>query len=350
MIAGSTGQANMIAGSTGQAILHLHPLRRCNLRCLHCYSDSSPSAQAMLSFEESIFAIREAARWGYKVLSISGGEPLLYPWLYQVLQEAKSLGMKTSLVTNGMLLNSLKIATMVQHADVIAISVDGLSNSHDLMRRRVGAYDSVKRSLCLLRDKEIPFVVNCSVTAQNIDEIEDIAEMVWQHGAYGIQFHPIEMSPRATNNKCIALTQDEANILFVAISILALQYQNRMTVRVNAVHREWIVNNPQMVYGHKLENDLDAQFPAALLGVLVIDPDGELIPVSYGFPEKFYLGNFRRTPMDKIWSEYLQNGYLDLRALGRKVLQDIKNGNDNIFNPNEMLVQYSHKFLTKKKR
>jgi MoaA/NifB/PqqE/SkfB family radical SAM enzyme len=88
-------------GPAGRAILQIHPSLRCNLTCAHCYSSSGPQASEELDPETVCGVISDAAEMGYNVVSVSGGEPLLYAGLEQVLAHAKSLGLFTTITTNG---------------------------------------------------------------------------------------------------------------------------------------------------------------------------------------------------------------------------------------------------------
>src|ERR1700682_414811 len=100
-------------GPTGRhAVLQIHPTRRCNLRCLHCYSDSSPDEQRELPVETLVDAIHDAAQLGYTALAVSGGEPLLYAPLARLLEAAESHGMVRTVTTNGMLPTNERIALL----------------------------------------------------------------------------------------------------------------------------------------------------------------------------------------------------------------------------------------------
>ena len=68
-------------------IIQLHPTRRCNLRCLHCYSLSGPEARDVLSETTLAETLTDARAQGYAVASFSGGEPVLYPGLGHLLRE-----------------------------------------------------------------------------------------------------------------------------------------------------------------------------------------------------------------------------------------------------------------------
>src|SRR3569833_4013545 len=91
-------------GPTGNTrVVQIHPTRRCNLRCLHCYSSSSPDERGMLDKELLLGAVRDAARAGYNWASISGGEPLMYTHLVTLLALACSCGLCSVFVFFGLL-------------------------------------------------------------------------------------------------------------------------------------------------------------------------------------------------------------------------------------------------------
>src|SRR5579872_1875074 len=90
-------------------ILQIHPTKLCNLRCLHCYSSSGPLERGELGAPLLLNAVSDAARLGYNVLSVSGGEPLLYSKLPILCQAARRHKMITTLVTNGTVITQRKL-------------------------------------------------------------------------------------------------------------------------------------------------------------------------------------------------------------------------------------------------
>ena len=92
------------AGPASPGILQVHPTRQCNLACAHCYSSSSPRERTVLAPEVVADAIVDAAALGFGVVSLSGGEPLLYDGLDVVLAAARQVGSRVNLVSNGILI------------------------------------------------------------------------------------------------------------------------------------------------------------------------------------------------------------------------------------------------------
>jgi Fe-coproporphyrin III synthase len=92
-------------GPTGSTrVIQIHPTLRCNLFCAHCYSSSGPASHTELDREIVLGLVKDAAQLGYNVVGISGGEPLLYRPLPDVLGEARRQGLATTVTTNGMML------------------------------------------------------------------------------------------------------------------------------------------------------------------------------------------------------------------------------------------------------
>src|SRR5687768_16129983 len=127
-------------GPTAVPILHVHPSLRCNLACRHCYSSSSPANEQEIPFPVLERALEDAADMGYKVLSVSGGEPFLYKELAALLHAAKCLGLRTSVVTNGHYLKDDRLREIRDVLDTLAISIDGPPDLHDHLRASTGAF------------------------------------------------------------------------------------------------------------------------------------------------------------------------------------------------------------------
>jgi MoaA/NifB/PqqE/SkfB family radical SAM enzyme len=122
-------ELRMIAGGlldTDHVILaHLIVTRRCNLACSYCneYDQSSPPIP-LGTLEARVDAL---ARLGTQVITLSGGEPLLNPWLAQVVKHVRRRGMIAGLITNGYLLTREKIEAFNQAGlDHLQISIDNV--------------------------------------------------------------------------------------------------------------------------------------------------------------------------------------------------------------------------------
>jgi MoaA/NifB/PqqE/SkfB family radical SAM enzyme len=78
--------------------------------------------------------LEDAAGMGYKTCAVSGGEPLLYADLSRLLHRATVLGMRTTVTTNGTVLNARTLDHLVGVTSLVAVSVDGTPELHNEIR------------------------------------------------------------------------------------------------------------------------------------------------------------------------------------------------------------------------
>jgi len=115
----------------------------CNLRCRHCYQNATPRpAPDELSLEEKLRAVDEMAAAGVPFLALAGGEPLVSPDLWPVLEQARRRGLHVSLATNGTLLTPETVSRLIDGGvKYVEVSIDSLNpDEHDAFRGRRGAW------------------------------------------------------------------------------------------------------------------------------------------------------------------------------------------------------------------
>ena len=118
-------------------VLQVHPTRRCNLVCDHCYSifASRQLGESPLEILSALI-LGDAFDLGYRQLAVSGGEPLLYAHLPELLARGRDLGMLNTVTTNGMLIRPDRWRRLAPLIDILAVSIDGREAEHDQIRRR----------------------------------------------------------------------------------------------------------------------------------------------------------------------------------------------------------------------
>src|SRR5260370_30857420 len=114
------------AGNDRSSTLMVHLLGRCNLRCLHCYMEGGPSRKEKLPFDLVERAIGECEKLGIATLYLTGGEPLLYPGLEDLLFLA-GLGpqLEIKVCPNATLLKSPHLCLLKNLCATLKISVAG---------------------------------------------------------------------------------------------------------------------------------------------------------------------------------------------------------------------------------
>lgn len=121
---------------------------KCNFGCEFCNIwRIKPAFQ--VPFEEARNLIGQLGRMGLIYFSFSGGEPLLVPYVFDLLAHAKKSGiLYTHMVSNGFLMDSAMARKIAQaKLSEISFSLDGDEESHDRKRAVKGAYSKVIESV-----------------------------------------------------------------------------------------------------------------------------------------------------------------------------------------------------------
>lgn len=294
-------------GPTGQhRVVQIHPTRRCNLQCLHCYSSSSPQATDMLKPGVLQTALDELAQAGYTWASFSGGEPLVYPQLGETLAHARAVGMRTGVVSNGMLLSPRRLDAIADVTDLLVISLDGKPASHNRMRNSDKAFDAMATRLPDLRERDIDFGFLFTLTQHNLDELPWVVEFAVNVGAKALQIHPLDCFGNAAEQ----LAGESPDAVEGAYAWQLAEYvrsklDGKLAVQVDLLHTDALGQHPEQFFLGDPDT-LAGQALAEQLSPLIIEPDGEVIPLQYGFDRQYRLGNLHQRSLPAMAAYWRQ--------------------------------------------
>jgi hopanoid biosynthesis associated radical SAM protein HpnH len=129
-------------------VLMLEPLFRCNLACAGCGKIQYPAhvLKKHLSVEQCLAAVDEC---GAPMVSIPGGEPLLYPEIGPLVRALVARRKYVYLCTNALLLEEKLAEGLFEPSKYLSFSVhmDGLREEHDEAVCREGVYDAAVRGI-----------------------------------------------------------------------------------------------------------------------------------------------------------------------------------------------------------
>jgi len=173
--------------------------RRCNLRCAHCYSQSGDQdCPNELSHADGRRLIDDLADFGAPVLLFSGGEPLLRPDIFELIQYAASRKMRAVVSTNGTLITP-DVAARLKDAGLsyVGISLDGMEATNDRFRGVKGAFrmalDGVRNCLRI----GVKVGLRFTMTRENCRDVGGILDLIGQEGIPRVCFYHLVYAGRA---------------------------------------------------------------------------------------------------------------------------------------------------------
>ena len=114
-----------LASTDHPILVHIIPMRRCNLACAYCneYDDHSKPVPVDVMYQR----LERLAALGTSIVTISGGEPLLHPDLDPIVARVRKHGMIAGMITNGYLLTAERIQRLNRAGlDHLQISIDNV--------------------------------------------------------------------------------------------------------------------------------------------------------------------------------------------------------------------------------
>ena len=117
-------------------IISWNTTNKCNMFCEYCYRDAGDEVEQELTAEEGKVLLNEIARAGFKIIIFSGGEPLMLPYIFELVEHAVQLGLRPVFGTNGTFLTP-EVAGKLKVAGAMGMgnSLDSLNpEKHDKHR------------------------------------------------------------------------------------------------------------------------------------------------------------------------------------------------------------------------
>ena len=172
---------------------------KCNLKCLHCYSSSQLNhCGDELTTAQAKRLLSQLAEANCPVVLFSGGEPLLRNDLFELLAEAKRLGLRTVVSTNGTLIDS-PIADKLAGVGVsyVGISIDGEEQFHDRFRGVKGSFKAAVAGIENCKKADIKTGLRFTMTKANYEQIPAVFELAASANVRRICFYHLIRAGKA---------------------------------------------------------------------------------------------------------------------------------------------------------
>lgn len=270
----------------------------CNLACLHCIEESGPGKAFRDELNQGqIFNVLEqlAAR-DVPYLSLSGGEPMLHPLFFDMVERVCAGSGQLKIETNGHYLDPANCERLKKlGVKAVQVSLDGATRETFNRMRVRGDFDRAIEGIRTLHSFDVPIEINYSPTRFNVHEIGAAVDLAHELGAFSFYTGRTMYTGNAVKTwHLLAASDEQYETYFDTLRAKAQEYSGRMRV-----------------YFHEMglleELRYRLQHPAALLIVL---PNG-LVKLINALP--FICGDLRRQSLDEVWANF-QRAWQDPRV------------------------------------
>jgi MoaA/NifB/PqqE/SkfB family radical SAM enzyme len=300
----------------------LHLTGKCNLTCTHCYMEGAPHRKERLPLKPVLDAIADCRTLGVGTLYITGGEPLMYRELTEVLEAAAIIpGLKTTLCSNGTLINALHVARFAALGVSLNISVDGEAEYHDDFRREPGAFEKTAEGIRRAVFSYVPVTVIMTVSRRNLASVGTMAEWAAAMRVNTLRFQPLLSLGRGTEISDDRLTPQQTAHLVLTASDIANRYRGRLGCGIIGQSKRFMQAHPCAAYvcnGAGCHRRI-----AREVKKIVVREDGTILPEATNLSPRFAIGHIGDGRLTRLVSRFLDDGYARFDALCRRTYAEI---------------------------
>ncbi len=305
---------------TNRPIVVWNSTRKCNLKCIHCYIDATPSASAgELTTVEARTMLDDLADFGAPVFLFSGGEPFMRDDLYELGNYAKGKGLRTVISTNGTMITD-DVAKKIRDTgfSYVGISLDGLEDVNDKFREQKGAFKKTLEGIRNCKKNGVHVGLRFTINKHNFRDIAGIFDLIENEGIPRTCFYHLVYSGRGTDMVKDDLTHSEArdtmDLIFDRSEDIVARKQDTEILTVD--------NHADGIYLYLRLKKKDPKRAAEVLellringgnksgiGIANVDNLGEVHADQ--FWRHYSFGNVRKRKFSEIWmdeSDELLNG------------------------------------------
>lgn len=148
------------------------------MKCIYCYANAGEKAENELTLKETLDAIKQAYNLGARKFGIiGGGETLLYPHLFEVIDFIKKLGVSATIFTNATLITPKIAQKLFERKVNIVAKCNSLNPKiQDFLTGVKGSFEKIQTGIKNLQKAGHPtrnaaLVIETVVCRQNIKEL-----------------------------------------------------------------------------------------------------------------------------------------------------------------------------------
>jgi radical SAM protein with 4Fe4S-binding SPASM domain len=284
--------------------------RTCNLRCVHCYSDSmAQQYPGELDWEQMQAVVSDLAAYQIPSLLFSGGEPLIHPRFFDLVEHATAAGLKLTISTNGTLITPEKAARLkAANVAYVGISLDGIGAIHDELRGKQGAFKAAVKGFRHCEEVGQKTGLRMTLTRHNVANLERILDFIEEQNIQRTCFYHLVPAGRGSELQVLDAAESRRAIdtLITRVEHWNHTGQNREVLTVTQpadgaylLHRMEREDHPHLDQARQLLGWNGGGANSSGRSVANIDTQGDVHPDQ--FWQDMQLGNVKTTPFSEIW-------------------------------------------------
>ncbi|MBT3465121.1 radical SAM protein [archaeon] len=263
---------------------------RCNFKCRHCIREYY-NKHYDISFPLLKKSLKEAKELGFNQISLTGGEPILYPNFNELVDFISRNNLKWNILSNGSLYNKYEksIDKNKSNLEFISLSLDGATEkTHDYIREK-GSFKKVIKAAKFYKKKNIKLKISFITNLKNINEIDKLIDLSKKLHIDSIKIGSVV--PTGYN------------------SDLLLTWKQKLLIK-KYIDKLKKISEIEINYTNSLYADTDAEKFCGLLAdpPITINTYGDIIFCCNTVGQGAVLGNLKNESLSKLFIKTIKKG------------------------------------------
>jgi MoaA/NifB/PqqE/SkfB family radical SAM enzyme len=275
--------------------VHWELTNRCNLACRHCYQQDD-AADAALPGATGLWTIAERlVEAGVFELTMTGGEILLVPEVFDLIDYFNAAGIEPHVTSNGTLVDDRRADELARRRLTFQVSIDSSDPLvHDGVRRRPGALRRAVEGVERLVERGVPVAVSYTCMPQNVEDAAGVAALAEQIGVTRVCIGEVLPSYGDSQARS-AMEHRRLDYVYRHLDQVREQFEGRVEVSL-AMHRA---------------GDAPTDVCTALDRDLAILHDGHAYPCPFVRHPDYDMGSVLEHPIAALWNSDVARRFRD---------------------------------------
>jgi hopanoid biosynthesis associated radical SAM protein HpnH len=222
-------------------VLMLEPLHACNLTCTGCgrIREYETTIKQKLSIADCLAAVDEC---GAPVVSICGGEPMIYPGIAELTAKILERDKVVILCTNGMFIRKKLAEFRPSRTFFFNVHLDGMRTTHDIAVEREGVFDAAIDGIKAAKEKGFLVCTNTTVFKEtDMAELDSLFAYLTSLDVDGFIISPA-YSYAAVHSKEIFMSREDIKTKFRAAEAMFRKYR----FHTSPIYQEFLQGKREM--------------------------------------------------------------------------------------------------------
>jgi len=295
------------AGAIGMGCIGfpIHPVwevtAACNLKCKQCHATAGKRDPEELTTEEGMRLLDQLAEIPeFRMLAFGGGEPLVRPDIFELVEYACGLGFEVSIATNGTLL-TLEAAKRLKRIGVVNMAI-GLNANDKTIHERItqvpGSFERTIQGIYNTLDVGMNLQINTTVMSENRSSMPALLDFASEVGTEIVLLYHLMPEGRGETDMELSLLEYQSTVQLIADK----QRTSTAVIEPVCYPQYWAYLTAQNGKNGLRKALANTFFKGCVAGsgLCYVKPNGDVWPCPF---VPLSGGNVRQTPLPEIWYE-----------------------------------------------